>query len=92
MKVPDRIRLRIKREMVDEMPTIRIGKGGLSEHMIQEILGQLKKDEIVKVRMLESALRSNGRESLAKRAAEATAAMLVEVRGRTFVLYKPKKA
>ena len=70
-----------------------VGKAGLSEGVISEIERQLEEKEVVKVKALKTALKTEGldRRDFARKAAELVGAMLLEVRGRTFILYKPKR-
>ncbi|WP_366144185.1 YhbY family RNA-binding protein [Methanoregula sp.] len=68
------------RSMQDLKPTVWIGKQGCSETMIEEIVAQLKKRKLIKVKWLQSA--EVEPEEIAARAK----ARLVEVRGRTLVL------
>ncbi|MCQ5376121.1 MAG: YhbY family RNA-binding protein [Methanomassiliicoccales archaeon] len=64
--------------------SIHIGKGGISENLIEEIRNQLKKHKIVKIRILESA--GLERMTAAKELADRTQTKLVEVRGNTILL------
>ena len=66
--------------MQDLKPTVWIGKQGCTETMIEEIVVQLKKRKMIKVKWLQSA--EVDPESLATQ----VKARLVEVRGRTMVL------
>ncbi|MFP3162320.1 YhbY family RNA-binding protein [Acidianus hospitalis] len=68
-----------------EHPTIRIGKNGLTEGLINEIKRQLKDNEVVKIRI---GIKDQDRREIAKKVAELTNAKLVEVRGYTFILMK----
>jgi RNA-binding protein len=81
----------IKRRLCEEKPTIWIGKSGASQTLLNEIGKQLEKEQMVKVRILKSALAENEAKQFASRVAEQTASVLVEVRGHTFILYKPRK-
>jgi len=47
---------RIKRKLCDEKPTIWIGKSGASQELLKEIGQQSEREEIVKVKILKSAL------------------------------------
>jgi len=80
----------IKSKLCDERPTIWIGKSGASEELLKEIARQLDREEMVKVRILKSALTEGEARQIASRVAEQTSASLVEVRGHTFMLYKPR--
>jgi RNA-binding protein len=79
---------RIKRRLGYEKPTVWVGKNGVSEEFLKEVEKQLEKNEMLKVKILKSALGSDEAKQIAARTAEETAASLVEVRGHTFMLYK----
>jgi len=82
---------RIKRELSAEKPTIWVGKEGATPQIVNEISRQLEKKEIVKVRILKSALKDEEAKSVASKIAEQTASTLIEVRGHTLILYKRRK-
>lgn len=67
---------------------IQLGKSGLTEGFVNEVKRRLKKQGIVKIRILKSYLKSgeNDRRSIARKVAELTGARLIEVRGNTFIL------
>ncbi len=69
-----------------------IGKKGFTEEVLREIDRRLEAKEVVKVKMLRTAVGS-GRErrEAARMVAEALGARLMGVRGRTFVLYRPRR-
>ncbi len=71
--------------MQDLKPTVWIGKQGCTETMIDEIVEQLRKRPMIKVKWLQNI--EIDPENVASRAH----AMLVEVRGRTMVLGEKKK-
>jgi len=67
-------------------PTVHVGKEGATEEVIAEIANQLKKNKLVKAKLLPSVegdRRAAGQELAAK-----TDSILIEVRGRTVVLAK----
>jgi RNA-binding protein len=66
--------------MQDLKPTVWIGKQGCSGTMIEEIVAQLKKRKLIKVKWLQNT------EVDPKAVASEAKAKLVEVRGRTMVL------
>jgi RNA-binding protein len=74
------------RSMQDLKPTVWIGKQGCSETMIGEIVAQLKKRKLIKVKWLQNT--EADPEDIALKAK----ARLVEVRGRTMVLAEKGKA
>jgi RNA-binding protein len=82
---------RIKRRLSEEGPTIWIGKGGVSEELLKEIGKQLDKKEMVKIKILKSAIEDNEAKKIAMQITEQAEASLVEVRGHTFMLYKRRK-
>ena len=71
--------------MQDLRPTVWIGKQGCTETIIQEIVSQLEKREVVKVKVLQQ-VEVDPRELAAHVSAD-----LVNVRGRTFVFAKRQK-
>jgi RNA-binding protein len=73
------------RSMQDLKPTVWIGKQGCTETMIDEIVEQLKKRSMIKVKWLTNT--EVDPEDVALKAG----ATLVEVRGRTMVLKEKKK-
>ena len=86
----DRRLRRLKELKQQGKADVIIGKAGLSEGVLAEIDRRLKRLKIVKVKMLKSALRATGmdRFELARKVAEALGAQLLEVRGRTLILYR----
>lgn len=82
---------RIKRRLNEEKPTVWIGKGGISEEILKEIAKQLDKKEMIKIKILRSAIEDNEAKKIAMQITEQTEASLVEVRGHTFMLYKRHK-
>jgi RNA-binding protein len=77
---------RTDRSMQDLKPTVWIGKQGCTQTMIEEIVVQLKKRKMIKVKWLQNT--DVDPEDIAIRAK----AQLVEVRGRTMVLAEKGKA
>ena len=72
-------------------PTIRIGKKGSTDSVVKEISKYLDVRKSVKVKILKSALSNEKADEIALKTAEATGSIIVQVRGHTFTLYKPKK-
>ncbi len=71
--------------MQDLKPTVWIGKQGCTATMIDEIVEQLKKRKMIKVKWLQNIEIDPGM------VASQARARLVEVRGRTMVLEEKKK-
>jgi len=82
---------RIKSRLSGEKPTIRVGKSGVSQELLKEIDKQLEKKEMIKIKILKTALEGDEAKQIASRIAEQTTASLVEVRGHTFMLYKRRR-
>ena len=80
-----------KRRMAHEKPTVWVGKSGVTASMVGEIDKQLEKKGFVKVKVLRSALEEEGVKDIARRIAGETESRLVDIRGHTFILYRPKK-
>ena len=74
-----------------ESPRCALAKAALQRSVLEEIEKQLKNEEMVKVRILKTALAHDEAKQIAMKIAEQTAASLVEVRGHTFMLYKSDK-
>jgi RNA-binding protein len=72
--------------MQDLKPTVWIGKQGCTETMIDEIVEQLKKRKMIKVKWLQNV------EIDPEAVASEAQATLMDVRGRTMVLEEKKKA
>jgi RNA-binding protein len=82
---------RMKRELSLEKPTIWVGKEGASPQTINEISRQLEKRKIVKVQILQGALMNESAKDIASKTAQQTESTVIDVRGHTFVLHKPRK-
>ena len=89
MTTPE-MKRRIKHESSAEKPVIWIGKHGVSQEIVAEIDGQLERTEIVKIKILKTALEGSDAKAVADETARQTKALLVEVRGHTFILYRKK--
>jgi RNA-binding protein len=81
----------VKRQLTEEKPTVKIGKNGASKEILQEISKQLDKNKMVKIKILKTALQTNEAHKMASEIAVQTRSALVEIRGHTFMLYKPKQ-
>ncbi len=87
-----RIRERVK-EAHHSSPDVIVGKGGVSEGVLREIDSRLDAKEVVKVKLLKTAIEveEEDRRELARRIAEAVNARIMGIRGRTIILYRPKR-
>ncbi len=87
----NRMKRRIIRDLSAEKPSVWVGKEGSTEQIINEVSRQLEQREIVKARILQTALQTEEAKTIARKIADQTGATLIEVRGHTFMLYKKKK-
>ena len=78
----------VKHKLQDASPTVWIGKEGLTAQSIIEIEKQLKKSRMLKIKMLKSALQEETKKNIATKAAQQTGALLVDLRGNIFILYR----
>ncbi len=86
-------RRRLKAEGQRLRPLVEVGKRGLDVAVVAELRDQLKRAELVKVR-LQRAAGAEGREGedlVAERLATEVGAELVERRGHTVLLYRPRR-
>ena len=81
----------VKRSLGEANPTVWVGKDGVSEEVLKEVLKQLGKNRMVKVKVLAAGLKGDDAKAIALRVAEGTGSALVEVRGHTFMLYKKRE-
>lgn len=71
---------------------VRIGKSGVTEQVIEEIKRRLKKEGVIKVRVLRSLIRGGvSVEEIASDVASKAKAEIVDIRGHVFVLVKRKR-
>ncbi len=80
----------VMRQLGDAKPTVWIGKNGATTELVNEIALQLAKNKMTKCKILKSALSELEAKEVASQIAQQTCATLVEVRGHTFILYKPR--
>jgi len=84
-------RMSIRETFTDTKPSITIGKNGVTDNLVQETLKQLTISEIIKIRVLKSALQHETFNAIKNSLAERTDVDLVETRGHTILLYKAKQ-
>lgn len=92
-RLPGNVRRNIRARYHDIEPRAWVGKRGFEEGVIEEIKAQLEKEGIVKVGMRKGAFISTtmDRKELARRIAELTDSELIDVRGKRFILFKPRE-
>ena len=82
---------RYKRIYSAENPTVWVGKEGSTAQILGEISRQLDQHEIVKGRILQTALKDVDARAMAEKLAKETESTLIEVRGHTFILFRKKR-
>lgn len=86
MRVPDRILREAKSR--EFRPTVRVGKGGLSETVVEEIRQQLTSRELVKIKVNKGLFEREQRNDVWSYLAEATQSTVVLQRGNIGVLWR----
>jgi RNA-binding protein len=90
-KITTKMKRHVRHELKEEGPTIWVGKEGLTPQLMVQVENQLQRAKMVKIRILKSALVGDNAKAIATRTAEQASAVLVEVRGHVFILYRRKK-
>lgn len=70
-------------------PIFQVGKGGINDHMIKSIAEALEVRELIKVSILNN--NDDDKHAVAEELAEGTGAELVQLIGKTVILYKESK-
>jgi RNA-binding protein len=70
-------------------PIFQVGKGGVNENLIVQISDALEARELIKVSILQNC--DQGKDEVAKELSQGAKAELVQVIGKTIVLYKESK-
>ncbi len=92
-RLSGKVRRAIRARYYDVPPRAWIGKRGLEEGVIGELNTQLERDGVLKVEIRKGALISTGlnRRELAEKVAEMTDSELIEIRGKRFILFRPRE-
>ncbi|MBO5654200.1 MAG: YhbY family RNA-binding protein [Candidatus Methanomethylophilaceae archaeon] len=72
----------LMRRALEIGPTVHVGKDGLKDSLYEEIIAQLKKNRLIKVKILTDDSTSE----IAETIAEATNSVIVDVRGSVMIL------
>mgnify|MGYP001950912516 CR=1 FL=1 len=70
-------------------PIFQVGKGGVNENMIKQLIDALEARELIKVSVLQNC--EEEKEVVAEQLVRGTKAELVQLIGNTIVLYKESK-
>ncbi len=82
----DKIKLRNKAKLLE--PVIRIGKNGITEGIVGELIKQLKKKKLIKIKLLKSFIVDKDRKQIAQLLEEKTNSEIIDVIGNVIVLHK----
>ena len=74
----------LMRRALETEPTVQVGKDGLKDSLYEEIKMQIKKNRLIKVKVLANA--ESETKDIADDLAEATGAIVVDVRGSVVIL------
>jgi RNA-binding protein len=77
-----------KKEVLLSQPSVILGKKGITPDFIDHLKKIIKREKIVKVKALKSAVAGNDINSIAKEIARKTNTNLIDVRGKTFMISK----
>lgn len=83
-------RHRLSRRSSSIKPKIWIGKTGITATLIEQLNRQLKADKLVKVKVQKSIAGNEDMGEISNTVASATGSSVIDVRGRTFTLYRSK--
>jgi len=80
---------RLKKKASTIKTKIWIGKEGITSTFIERLNNQLKTNKLVKVKIQKNILESEQIEEIAQKVTKDTNSNLIDIRGRTFSLFKP---
>ena len=80
----------LKRRSVEKETTVWIGKGGVTNALLSQIKRQLDANEMVKVKVHKISPENAEVSMIADKIAEGTTSEIVDVRGRTFTIYRQR--
>ena len=74
----------LMRRALEISPTVHVGKDGLKDSLYEEIKAQIKKNRLIKIKVLANA--DSETKEIADAIAESTGAVVVDVRGSIVVM------
>ncbi|MGA1822536.1 MAG: YhbY family RNA-binding protein [Thermoplasmatota archaeon] len=81
----------LKRTGMDLKPAMLVGKSGITEGIENEIDSQLERTELIKVKFLRSAGPSSSWKDDIEALIGRIGAKLIEIKGGTVLIYRPKR-
>jgi len=82
--MPPRTMKDVKRVGHGLRPTVHVGKEGITDSLIEEIVKQIKGRRVIKIRLLPSV--EEGRKEVAQELADRSGSILIDVVGNTVLL------
>ena len=79
----------IFRQVMNEKPNLYLGKNGKTRQFISELNRCFENREIIKIKIQKRNQSHEAQEQLVNEIAHEVEAKLIDIRGRTFILYKP---
>jgi len=83
--------IEIFRQVMNKKPNLYLGKNGKTTQFINELNRCLENREIVKIKIQKRNQSHEAQEQLVNEIAREVEAELIDIRGRTFILYKPSE-
>jgi RNA-binding protein len=80
-----------KAKAIVESPSVWIGKSGITRSVVEEIKRQLKRKDVVKVKLLKPFVKAEGKKEAAEKLAKMTNSRVVQKVGFVVVLSKKKQ-
>ncbi len=81
----------LKRRSAVMQPTVWIGRNGVTKAMLDQVSKQLDAKEMIKVKVQKGSLEDTEVATIAGKIADETDSEIVDVRGRTFTVYKQRR-
>ena len=84
-----KIRAEISSQAMNEKPNVYLGKNGKTRQFINELHRCFKNREVVKIKIQKRYRSREAQKKIINEIAHELEAELIEIRGRSFILYKP---
>lgn len=81
----------LRRHSAEKEPTVWIGRNGVTKALLSQISRQLEANEMIKVKVHKTSLEQTEIHEIADKIADETRCRIIDVRGRTFTIYRPRK-
>ncbi len=81
----------LRTQSAARQPTVWVGKDGVTDRVLDQIGRQLEANEMIKIKVHKPSLKDTEVREIASRIADKTCSEIVDVRGRTFTVYRQRK-